>query len=235
MTPRASAAYQGLLPAAVAAFEMREPGDPAALMPAEARHLGGSVPSRAGEFAAGRLCARRALHEFGIDEFALRAADDRQPVWPDFIVGSITHTPGLCVAAVGERGPLLGIGIDSEAVARARPEVLAKVCVPAELEWVESLPADQRAAAGMMIFSAKEAFYKSQYPVCAEWLDFHDVRVVPQPWSPPGPKPTEAACFELEATRPWCVAKRTQMPVRGRYRFHEQFVSAAVLLYPAAD
>jgi len=90
------------LPGVVAA-DLRGPGDVKLLMPEEARYLGRAVPKRVREFAAGRLCARRALAEFGIVDFAVEVADDRQPVWPASMVGSITHTAGFCAAVAAER------------------------------------------------------------------------------------------------------------------------------------
>ena len=65
--------------------------------------MANAVPKRIQEFADGRLCARRALEEFGVTNFPIRMARDRQPVWPDSLIGSITHTAGLCAAVVAER------------------------------------------------------------------------------------------------------------------------------------
>ena len=56
---------------------LREPGDSGLLLPEEAAHLGRAVPKRMQEFAAGRLCARRALAEFGMPDFPIRAAQDQ--------------------------------------------------------------------------------------------------------------------------------------------------------------
>ena len=81
-----------LFPQTVVVKERRIPGDPAELHPAEAEHVARAVPKRVAEFAAGRTCARAALAEFGVREFTLRAATDRQPLWPERFIGSITHT-----------------------------------------------------------------------------------------------------------------------------------------------
>src|SRR5208282_3247294 len=97
-----SVSLQSLFPAGVVGAELRAPGDASLLLPAEAEFLGRAVPKRVQEFAAGRLCARRALAEFGIVDFPVRTAHDRQPVWPEFLVGSITHTEGYCAAVVAE-------------------------------------------------------------------------------------------------------------------------------------
>ena len=107
-----------LFPPGAVAAQRCAPGAVADLLPQEAACLGDAVPERAAEFAAGRQCARRALAELGIMNFALVAGADRRPTWPDSIVGSITHTTGLCAAVVGRRSHFRGLGVDSEIVGR---------------------------------------------------------------------------------------------------------------------
>ena len=238
-----SVALQGLFPAGVAAAQMGEGGDPALLYPAEAASLARAAPKRIAEFAAGRLCARRALAEFGIADFPIVAAPDRQPIWPDTLVGSITHTHGLCVAVVAERRRFLGLGIDCEVVARMEPGVCERICTPEESEWIASLPPSQQTAAAVLIFSAKEAFYKCQYPLVAEWLNFRDLCIDVE-WRPPlersqsddtgqragdtALRTDDTATFIVRPTRPIALAHRVPMPVQGRYCFHRQFVAAGV-------
>jgi 4'-phosphopantetheinyl transferase EntD len=231
MAAMPSVAYQDLFSIPVAAAEMRELGDPALLHPAEAGYLGRAVAKRRGEFAAGRLCARRALEELGILEFPVRVAADRQPIWPVTMVGSITHTDGLCAAVVADRSRALGIGIDSEVVAPMSHAMRVRICVPAESDWLASLPKSQRAAGAMLIFSAKEAFYKCQFPLVGEWLDFKDVCVEAKAW--PAFEPGERgppARFLIRAMRPLALGLKVASPLSGHYRFHEEFVSAGIAL-----
>lgn len=223
-----SGRFRGLFPPGVIAAELREPGDPKLLLPAEAGYLGRAVPKRMQEFAAGRLCARRALAEFGVMDFALQVAGDRQPIWPDSMVGSITHTAGLCVAVVAERKRLAAVGVDSEIVGDVTRNTWSTICGPGEAAWLESLPTSQRAAAVALIFSAKEAFYKCQYPVAGEWLNFHDLVVEPLTWGP------AMAAFRVRATRQLAFADHATLPMLGQYLFHEEYVSAGVALPAAA-
>jgi 4'-phosphopantetheinyl transferase EntD len=213
-----------LFPPGVAVAELRRPGDVAQLYPAEAATLKGSVPKRAAEFAAGRLCARRALAEFGIHDFALRVGDNREPLWPPRMVGSITHTADLCVAVVAAEGELAAVGLDSEVVGQVPEEIWPTICVSAELAWLESLPDAERTVGVTLLFSAKEAFYKCQYPLVREWLDFHDLQVEPLTWG--------AARGELSvrATRRIVLEDRAALPVIGRYAFHEEYVSVGIAL-----
>ncbi|MFI4891378.1 MAG: 4'-phosphopantetheinyl transferase [Steroidobacterales bacterium] len=224
-----SPGFQLLFPAGVIAAELRAPGAVELLLPAEAACLGGSVHERRQEFAAGRLCARRALAEFGVRDFALVAARDRQPVWPASIVGSITHTAGRCAAVVGLRSQFRGLGVDTEVVGRVKAELWPRICVPAELTWIESLPPTQRLAAAALVFAAKEAFYKCQAPVTAEWLGFEDLQIEPSDFEQ---ALGQRVIGEFRATpmRRIALAAVATMPLSGRYGFNEEFVSAGVAL-----
>ena len=217
-----------LFPPCAVAAELREPGDPALLLPDEAVYLGRAVPKRVGEFAAGRLCARRALAEFGIIGFPLRVAADRQAVWPHSMVGSITHTEGFCAAVVAKRAHIAALGLDTELVGRVNLEIWPRICGPGEIAWIESLPAVAQAAAAALIFSAKEAFYKCQYPLTRRILDFHDVWVEAASWGP------SEGTFVVEARRSIAIAQHTERPLQGRYLFHQGFVTAGMALEAAS-
>jgi 4'-phosphopantetheinyl transferase EntD len=207
-----------LFPPGAVAADLREPGDPELLLPAEAVHVGRAVRKRVEEFAAGRLCARRALAEFGIVDFAIKAADDRQPIWPDSIVGSITHTRGYGAAVVAERRSAAALGLDSEVVGDVNAQIWPSICVPTETAWIESLPASEQAAAVTLIFSAKEAFYKCQYALVRERLNFRDVRVEVAAWG------ASSGVYRIHATRTIALHTRAVLPVPGRFLFHEELL-----------
>ena len=215
-----SALVESLFPPGVAAAELRAPGDPALLDPEEALIVARAVPKRVGEFAAGRLCARSALARFGIASFAVRMARDRQPLWPAGLVGSITHTQGFCAAVIGEQARFVGLGLDTENAEAVSPGLWPSICVAEELAWIASLPAAQRTRAATLVFAAKEAFYKGQYPSTSEWLSFSDLRIVPLEWA------MLQGSFRVEVQR----ASGSSRPLRAAYRFHEDFVSAGVAL-----
>jgi 4'-phosphopantetheinyl transferase EntD len=222
-----SIALGSVFPDAAVVAELRGPGEISLLLPAEAAYLGRSVPKRAREFAAGRLCARRALAEFGMADFPIKVAADRRPLWPPSIVGSITHTDGFCAAVVAERSSLVSIGIDSERAESVKPELWESICVADEIAWLNSLAGTQRRAAATLMFSAKEAFYKCQYPLTLQFLGFLDVQVQLPDWG------AERGIFTIAANRDIAVADHAVFPMCGRYLFHEQFVTASLCL-PAA-
>jgi 4'-phosphopantetheinyl transferase EntD len=217
-----------LFPAGVVATQMTAPGDAACLLPAEAACLGRAVPKRIREFAAGRLCARRALHQFGIDDFAVAVGADREPLWPAGYVGSITHTDGLCAAVVAEQARYFGLGIDVERQGAVGRPLWPSICGPVEAAWLDSLPEARAIDLATLIFAAKEAFYKAQFPLVRERLHFHDVAIRvadPDPDSDP-----EAGRFAVEPRRVLEVARFVTLPLSGAYRVGRGFVSAGLAI-----
>jgi 4'-phosphopantetheinyl transferase EntD len=211
-----------LFPAGAVVAELHGPGDPDHLLATEALHLTRAVPVRVRQFAAGRLCARRALAEFGITDFPIRSAEDRQPIWPPAFVGSITHTEGFAAAAVAERGRIRALGLDSEVIGDVNVQIWPSICTPCEIAWLESRPGAERAAAAALIFSAKEAFYKCQYPCVGEALGFHDVWIEAPQWG------AAAGEFRVHALRPLAIARYARVPLTGRYLLDPGLVAAGI-------
>ncbi|WP_051277833.1 4'-phosphopantetheinyl transferase family protein [Solimonas flava] len=174
---RDSALFAGLFDGLVAAAECRTPGDPAWLLPMERAALGTVSSKRLHEFAAGRACARHALRRLGVAPRELPAQADRRPRWPSGFAGSISHTDGLCAAVVAPERLLRSLGIDLEVIADVSPVVWPELLTAEELRQLARQPLAQRQRLAALTFSAKEAFYKCQYALTRQWLEFHDVVV----------------------------------------------------------
>ena len=216
------------VPASVVAAHLSAAGDPTLLFPAERQDIAHAVPKRIQEFAAGRLCARRALAQFGVGDFVLRVAPDRQPVWPAGLLGSITHTDGWCAAVVADGKEFIGVGVDCEIVGRVGGHILPRIGTAAETAWVLGLPAAEQGRALAFLFAAKEAFYKAQFPSTAERLSFHDVAVEAADWG------GRRGVFRTRPTRRIAIEELAGGAFLGRYEFHDEFVSAGVAL-PAVN
>ncbi|MEW6743803.1 MAG: 4'-phosphopantetheinyl transferase superfamily protein [Planctomycetota bacterium] len=145
------------------------------LDPREEGIVARAVARRRRQFLAGRVCARRALSRLGVEGWVLAADSDRVPVWPAGIVGSIAHTDRYCVAAVARSERFAGIGVDAELIHRAKKELWRRICTAEELAVISELEESKRALSVALAFSAKECFYKCQFPLTRSWLGFHDV------------------------------------------------------------
>jgi len=216
-----SARLGELFPPQALTAEFLGAGDAATLLPAEAQYVAIAVAKRQQEFAAGRACARLLLAQFGVVDFALRMADDRRPLWPETLIGSITHTGHFCAVVVAERTRVSALGIDSEISGSVKPALWNSICTAAERAWLDNLEISQRASAATLIFSAKEAFYKAQYPSMRQKLHFHDATVEAQ-WG------AQRGSFTVHA--PNALAARSQGGVQGRYLLHDQFVTTGIAL-----
>jgi 4'-phosphopantetheinyl transferase EntD len=170
----ADPAIAGLFPAEVVSLRASAAMWGAPLPAAEAAHVARAVSRRRREFAAGRHCARQALAELGVRDFALHPDADRVPVWPRGIVGSISHCEGFCGVAVTRSERFAGIGFDVECDDPLSADLLDTICTPAERRWISSL-GGSAIDWPKLVFSAKECFYKCYFPLARTHLDFADV------------------------------------------------------------
>ncbi|MBC77775.1 MAG: phosphopantetheinyl transferase [Halobacteriovoraceae bacterium] len=125
------------------------------------------APKRKQEYLGGRWCAIQAAKKAGVELKELPMAKDRSPLWPKGIVGSITHTHGIAMAAVSNK--VRAIGIDAEKlIDEARFERIQKlIASKSEIDCFKHL-----AFSPTLIFSAKESLYKALHPECKEYFGF---------------------------------------------------------------
>jgi 4'-phosphopantetheinyl transferase EntD len=102
---------------------------------------------------------------------------DGAPVWPAAFVGSITHTPGYCVAVAARRDEFASVGIDAEWADRLTVDLWHDVFVARELDVLAQASPAERERIAIVMFSAKETFYKCQAPLTQMWIDFTEVAI----------------------------------------------------------
>jgi len=148
------------------------------LLPEERLLVERAVAKRRREFAAGRRCARGLLAQLGHPGLPLLRNDDRTARWPEELVGSISHCAALCVVAVAHRSSLAALGVDVEPDAAIEPALWRRICTPAEIERVlGTAPAAERGRIARLVFSAKEATYKSVHPLVGRSFGLQDVEI----------------------------------------------------------
>lgn len=156
-----------------------EPSDaPAgALHPEEETLVARALPKRKREFAHGRACARRALAELGVAPGPILAGDLREPAWPPGITGSITHDRVLSAAVVARSDAFAGLGLDVEPDERLEPNVAARIWSTEEAAAARASGVVSFESAAKLVFSAKEAVYKCQFPSTRTYIGFGGVTV----------------------------------------------------------
>lgn len=215
-----------LFAAEVTAAEVFGDGDPALLCAEERAETTAMGPSRLRQYSGGRACAHAALDALGVERAPLLSGDDRPPVWPEGITGSISHTRTWCGAVTGRRDdPAIAggsLGLDGEAVGRVTERLWRRLFVAEELAHLNALT-DPTLAATVM-FSVKEAYYKAQYPHTRSWVGFDDVRIE---WLDVGVRLHKATGLDALDAMAW--------PVDARWERRDDLVVTGVISRPISS
>lgn len=147
-------------------------GKEADLLAAERTSVAGMIPKRIREFAAGRSAVRMAAMAHGGQPFPLPMGTDRAPQWPNGVIGSIAHTDDACLAIVSRDKGLVSVGIDLE-YERSMPSAVADA-ISCRADRCKSDEARRELGDryDSVLFSAKEAAYKCQYPLTGTLIGF---------------------------------------------------------------
>jgi 4'-phosphopantetheinyl transferase EntD len=209
-----------LVPDSVAVVSTREHLADAELFPEEERVIARAVEKRRLEFTTGRACARLALERLGIEPAAIPNGERGEPLWPDGVVGSITHCRGYCACAVARAEQVASVGIDAEVHEPLPDGVLRQVAFGRELAMVAGDGAG--VCLDKLLFSAKEAVYKAWFPLARRWLGFEDVELT-----------VDAARAEFRArvlVPPPVVGGARLTELRGRWCVEDGIVGAAAVV-----
>jgi 4'-phosphopantetheinyl transferase EntD len=204
-----------------------DPGiEPPVLHPEEEELVAKAVEKRRRELAWGRSCAREALGKLGVAGVGAIGRGERgAPLWPDGVVGSITHCAGYCAAAVARAtGTVGGLGIDAEAAGLLSRRVWELISTPADREALAQAVGGRPGTYEVVLFSAKESIYKAWYPATGEWLGFQDADVTIDP-------ATGTFQASLHVAMPAPIAQAWQA-MQGRFALRGTHVITTVWLPP---
>ncbi|KGU85456.1 4'-phosphopantetheinyl transferase superfamily protein [Pseudomonas mediterranea] len=139
-----------------------------------------SVAKRQAEFLAGRICARAALYQLNGQHCVPAIGDDRAPIWPAHVSGSITHSTGRAAAIVARKDRWQGLGMDLENLLDPeRAERLAsEILTPPELQRMATTRRDDRALLVTLTFSVKESLFKALYPIVGQRFYFEHAEML---------------------------------------------------------
>lgn len=145
-----------------------------------------SVAKRQTEYLAGRLCAREAMRRLDGRVHVPLIGEDRAPVWPEDVCGSITHSTGWAAAIVARKQDWRGLGMDIEnLLAPERAARLAgEILMPEEMERMAAGPEERMAQRVTLTFSLKESLFKALYPLVLTRFYFQDAELLQ--WSDDG-------------------------------------------------
>jgi 4'-phosphopantetheinyl transferase EntD len=211
--------WQGLFPQGVSVAWSNTPAAGDALLPSERRYTRGMASHRLASFAQGRTCARAALAGLGYRESPVPVGEQRAPLWPRGIAGSITHRAGHSLAVACRVQVARSVGIDLEQTGATESDVLALVCTPEERQWLARQACPD---AGRVLFAIKESIYKCLWPLTRRYIDFREVEVALDPDT--GRYAARAMDSRLHAP--------TVAAIRGGWRTTGSFVLTSAYLPP---
>ena len=128
------------------------------------------------DFKRGRYCAHKCLGYYGINQ-AIGKDCDGMPVWPLGYVGSISHCPGLAGAIVARSTEYLSVGLDVEQIGRITPDLWSVLFTDKEIELIYKRPELVQPAFCTLIYAMKEAYYKMQFRLTGDGMEFNDLEV----------------------------------------------------------
>ena len=167
-----------LLPDSVAVVATREDLVEVELFPEERKSVARAVEKRRREFTTARACARDALARLGVGPAPIPSGERGEPVWPDGVVGSITHCAGYRAAAVAHAASTVALGIDAEPDDPLPADVLPLISSVSERSELADLARVHPGTAwDRLLFSAKESVYKAWFPLQRTFLDFTEAEV----------------------------------------------------------
>lgn len=165
-----SSALCGFLPEDLACSVGVIPKEPHFEFPLEADWFRTAGDYRKCEFVAGRDCARAALGQLGFARGPILPDEYGVPLWPEGALGAISHSRGYCAAIAARSATYRTLGLDLEKTNRLSPAAMRRTVHPGEQAYVRD--SQKRAS---LIFCAKEAFFKAQFPLWHTHANFHDL------------------------------------------------------------
>lgn len=127
-------------------------------------------------FVLGRLCAQTNLAE----TYAIDRSEFGFPLFPDSLVGSISHSKDFAIAAVASRENFTALGIDIERlITPSRLSVIIKkIFTKEEFEYLQTFSPERTLEVATVAFSAKESLYKLINPLVHSSIKFSEGRVL---------------------------------------------------------
>lgn len=142
--------------------------------------LAGATDKRQAEYLAGRAMAQLGQAVLGHQPAQVARSENRVPIWPRGLTGSISHSSGRCVCLVLPDCTLL-VGVDTEALAASNQlRAIDRIVATAQDRALIAQAADKTGLA-TLLFSAKETLFKLLYPVVGRHFGFACAEICAMP------------------------------------------------------
>ncbi|MBE8595711.1 4'-phosphopantetheinyl transferase superfamily protein [Xenorhabdus sp. BG5] len=140
--------------------------------------LQNAVNKRRAEYLAARCCIQQVLTRLDYPDFQVTNAQDRSPIWPDNICGSISHSASCAIvfAASCNNYRMIGVDIEQEIKPDTIKSVSSSIINDNEVKLLTECPLPF-AQVFTLAFSLKESLFKALYPHVKRFFDFHAAEI----------------------------------------------------------
>lgn len=140
-------------------------------------HILNASVKRKSEYLAGRYCIKMSMPDY-LKEHHVASYRNTPPHWPADVIGSVSHTRDMAIAAVSSTTRYLAIGIDCERLLEAdtSAKIRDQILSDNDKAHLQTTKADFCTAL-TAIFSAKESLFKALNPIVGRFFGFRDVDV----------------------------------------------------------
>ncbi|NRN27836.1 4'-phosphopantetheinyl transferase family protein [Photorhabdus heterorhabditis] len=141
--------------------------------------LAKAVNKRRAEYLAARYCARQLLAQLGQPEFNLISGNDRAPIWPQGICGSVSHSAHsvIVLAAPQTNNRLIGVDIETIVNHQNMNEMIKMVLNDKEILFLNHCHLSPEQVF-TLAFSVKESLFKALYPHVKRFFGFEAAEII---------------------------------------------------------
>ncbi len=138
-----------------------------------------SVNKRQAEFTAGRYMAQLCIETLSKMYCNVPIGLHREPLWPECLIGAISHTDRQAIALVAKQPTYRFVGLDIETnIEKAVAQQICRDVYDAHEFAIVSKQGLSHEVATTVIFSAKESLFKALFPYVGRFFGFECARVI---------------------------------------------------------
>ena len=210
-----------LIPNNIACKIIYQSTRPLHVFEAEIQEIQYATGSRILEFLYGRTCAHLAIKKLGYKNIQpILIGKNREPIWPNKIVGSITHCKGYCAATVSFKKDNFGIGIDAELNTKLPNKIISTIQTNREIidnKKLSKLVSD--VCINKLVFSAKESVFKFIYPFIKNYISFKDVEIFLE---------FKTQSFSVSFLKPELISKFNNSILIGKFKYNNTHIVTCI-------
>jgi len=151
------------------------------ILPEEQVLVANAISRRQQEFATGRWLSRKGLQYFGLPDEPIKMGKLRNPVWPESIIGTISHDGEICAVALMREQKQMekNIGVDlihlSQRTDKINNLISMFMANADELSAVTTL--NMTVDPAVLLFSIKESVIKAMSFQLDDFIDMRQIEI----------------------------------------------------------